>query len=395
MKEMQVKYIFLQKNSIEGSRDLSVFMAPFKKMFIVLFENVTDYSFDIQVDDKYCTVRYKYSSKIRGNTCYLTLVAEGTLFQCAKVLNEANSKLIKGSHRKNYSIILSFDGVSNYYCNRIYPKFNLFERKIRELIFCILVEAFGINWYDATVSDTLKTEIKKNGMNQSNLIEKALYEMTIFQLETYLFTPYRELDMYTILEDKLNQKNIYNKSKDEIIDILDKCRARSLWDRFFEGKIQIADLQANLKKIRDYRNDVAHCKHFYNDDYIICNRLLNKVIGQLNKTINDIEIRTFSRIDIGVSLSVLSEAIGLFQKNISDIMTPTMKSISEMLAQISKLPKIQFDIPKIDPKVFSQFNALMNIPKFNYELLSHALLKGKDKDTEEDPSTSQDNEIIE
>lgn len=99
-------------------------------MFDVLFENVTDNTFDIEVDGKTCRVKYKFSSKSKGNLCYLTLIAEGTLFQCAKVLNEANKKLIKGGHRKEYNIILTFDGVSNYYCNKIYPKFNLFERNI-------------------------------------------------------------------------------------------------------------------------------------------------------------------------------------------------------------------------------------------------------------------------
>lgn len=31
-------------------------------------------------------------------------------------------------------------------------------------------------------------------MSESELIEKALHEMTMYQLETYLFIPYRELD---------------------------------------------------------------------------------------------------------------------------------------------------------------------------------------------------------
>ncbi|WP_160196597.1 hypothetical protein [Senegalia massiliensis] len=47
-----------------------------------------------------------------------------------------------------------------YYCNKIYPKINLFERKIREFILIILTKSFGVNWYTKTVNDDLKSEIK-------------------------------------------------------------------------------------------------------------------------------------------------------------------------------------------------------------------------------------------
>lgn len=80
--------------------------------------------------------------------------------------------------------------------------------------------------------------------------------MTIFQLETYLFTPYREVDIKNILEDELSQRSINDKTKDEIIKILDKCRSKSLWDSFFEWIIHITDLQVDLEKIRTYRNFV-------------------------------------------------------------------------------------------------------------------------------------------
>ena len=353
---MQVKYIFLRKNNKDSDKEVS--SPTIKEMFQLLFTNVTKDSFDLDIDNNIYNVKYKYSNKRNGNTYYLSLLGEGTQFQCAVILNEVNSLLTKGAHRKDYNIILSFDGASLYFCNKIYPKFNLFERKMRELIFDILVKAFGIDWYEATISSEMKAELASKGLKQSDLIERALYEMTIFQLEMYLFTPYREVDIETVIDEKLSQSIINEKTKEEIINILDKCRAKCLWDRFFENKIQIHNLQTNLEEIRF--NSVAHIKYFYKKDYNKCNQLLNKLLKQIDRAIDDIEIRTFSKTDIGESLSVFSETMGLIYQGILENITPAMKEFSKVLARYSKIdiPKIQFDFPKIDPQLALQFKQL-------------------------------------
>lgn len=213
---MQVKYIFLRKNNgthEENNKEVSIL--SLKQIFDIIFSNVTKDSFEIEIDNTIHKINYKSSKLHNGNTYYLKLIVEGTRFYCARILNEVNMALIKGTHRKDYNIILSFDGISLYYCDEIYPKFNLFERKIRELIFGILIKAFGVNWYNATISSDLKIEMEKQtkGMKQSDLIEKALYEMTIFQLETYLFTPYREVNVIDVIDNELNPGIIAKKLK--------------------------------------------------------------------------------------------------------------------------------------------------------------------------------------
>lgn len=365
---MQVKYIFLRKNKKDGDKEDS--SLTIREMFKLLFINVTKDSFNLKIDNNIYKVQYKNSNRRNGNTYYLSLLVEGTQFQCAGILNEVNSLLTKGAHRKNYNIILSFDGVSLYYCNKIYPKFNLFERKMRELIFNILVKAFGIDWYDATISSELKAELAAKGLKQSDLIERALYEMTISQLEIYLFTPYREVDFDTIIDEELSQYIINQKTKEEIVKILDKCRAKCLWDRFFENRIQIHNLQSNLEEIRLYRNSVAHSKYFYKKDFDNCNRLLIKLLNQIDRAIKDIELRTFSKIDIGESLSVFSETIALIYQGISGNLIPAMKEFSKVLAKYSKIniPKIQFDFPKIDPQLAFQLKQLSAAVKINPDI---------------------------
>lgn len=368
MSQMQVKYIFLRKNNKENDKGASA--VTIKEMFGLLFANVTKNSFDLEIDNDFHTITYKYSNKRNTDTYYLSLSVEGTQFQCARILNEVNLLLTKGTHRKDYNIILSFDGVSLYFCNKVYPKLNLFERKMRELIFNILVKAFGIDWFDATNSSELKADLASKGMKQSDLIERALYEMTISQLEMYLFTPYREVDINTVIDNDLSQSVINAKTKEEIINVLDKCRAKCLWDRFFDNRIQINNLQSKLVEIRLYRNSVAHSKYFYKKDYDKCNRLLNKLLKQIDKAIDEIEIRTFSKTDIDESLSVFSETIGIIYQGILGNITPAIKEFSKVLAQFSKIniPKIQFDIPKIDPQLALQFKQLSVVTKIDPEI---------------------------
>lgn len=50
------------------------------------------------------------------------------------------------SQRKDYHLIVAYDGVSEYYCNKVYPKFQHFERQLRHLIFKVVTRAFGSLW---------------------------------------------------------------------------------------------------------------------------------------------------------------------------------------------------------------------------------------------------------
>lgn len=112
--------------------------------------------------------------------------------------------------------------------------------------------------------------------------------------------------------------------------------------------------------IRSYRNSVAHSKYFYKVDYDNCNKILNNLLKQLDRAIVDIETRTFSNNDIGESISVFAEAIGLAYQGIIGNLTPVIKKLSETMAKAVKIniPKIQFDMPKVDFKIAQQLSSL-------------------------------------
>lgn len=344
---MNAKYILLEKDIDYTDKFQSHKFEPFKQMLESIYLDVTNNSFQVIVDDKANMIEYRCAVKENGRICHISFWVDGTLAHCAKVLDVVHSKLLEGHHRRNYNIVTSFDGVSQYYCNKLYPKLSLFERKIREIVYNIMIKSFGASWYNLTLSDSLKDELKRQtgGMNESELIEKALYEMTIYQLEEYLFSPYSEVDVVSLLDTDLSPASLENKNREEIVELLNKCQPKSLWDRFFEGNIKIKDLRFTLKVVRCYRNRVAHNKYLYSNDYVKCNGILNKTILQLNSAIEDIEGMTFSRYHINVSLSVFAETINRYIREMMSI-KPAMQAILNVVKTYeSAIPKLYFSVP--------------------------------------------------
>ena len=57
-------------------------------------------------------------------------------------------------------MIVSYDSVSEYYCNKAYPKLNKLERNLRKLLFNTYTVNFGVDYYQKTVSPDLQKKIK-------------------------------------------------------------------------------------------------------------------------------------------------------------------------------------------------------------------------------------------
>lgn len=377
---MQMKYIFIKKKKDVKGNDSKIYLrdlaSPIKLMLKKLFSSLSDDSFEIQIGEVNSKVHYISS----GNN--LILSTKETDAKSVKILNETNAILLKGEHRRDYNIAVSFDGVSFYYCNKIYSKFNLFERKIRELVFNILIKAFGNSWYDETVGEQLDKEIKANAKSSSKdkLIEQALYEMTIFQLETYLFMPYREIDTDNLIDFELNEEAIKEKSKDEIIKILNKGRAKSLWDKFFLQEINIDNLHSKIEEIRNYRNSVAHCKHFYRDEYKECSQLLSGIIKQLDIAIENIESRTFRKNDITESLAALAGVMNQYNEQLKISLEPIQNMAKELNKYV--LPKITFNLSQGLLTYINKMQPISQSYKMNLNILeNYQKINGDENDT--------------
>ena len=334
---MNIKYIFLlkkQANEPLESKDLHY------EFLNELFEGVGTKSFEFRYEDKEYTIDYIVNYNEDVNMFKLTLSLDENVNESkrADILESIDKLIRKGTVRKNYNIIISYDEVSEFFSNKAHKLLNRFERKLRELVYIIMVKTFGVEWYKktVTVNDDLDKRIKQvsKGKKTSELIESALQEMTLHDLEMYLFTPYAEMDFNELLKNNvLNESLLISKSKEDIVSMISACIPNSLWERFFKDIIDINDIQEKLEQIRGYRNRVAHSKDFYKKDYISCKNIIEEVVNKINIAVEEIETKEFYLEDIKESYYAYS-AFTSIQKAFK--VSNPLKQLQEQTAAIQK-----------------------------------------------------------
>lgn len=302
---MRIEYIFIRKSNEpkKVAEKIYTLCPPFKPFLKGLFSDVTDSSFKVKLKSKEYTVAYHH------NTCKseepdsasaihnLTVsIDDQRKDRCAEILTSVNQAILCDEGKEQYNIILAYDGVSKYYCDRAYPELNEFERNIRNLVFRIVTKAFGAKWLDKTTSEEMKNGLKASmqtrpkALRDERLIETALYEMDIKELENYLFVPRRDISCEQMVDVALSPQNLKQMTKEQIEAKLDTARPRSLWERQFSKKVSIEGLQEALQRIRVLRNQVAHAKPFSFADFKKCRSALQEMNPQIEQAIFDTSV---------------------------------------------------------------------------------------------------------
>lgn len=167
--------------------------------------------------------------------------------------------IINISHSYNFYIIPIYDDISKYYCNELMPLIATFERKVRQLMYTLLLRLYDqATLYSKLIpnikkqQDSQKRIIQHNTLVQStqfNLAELFIYEFDFSLYEKYLFTSINnnppiwnilinnhnndkqqfenELNHITavrniVMHSKLIDYNNYNIAKDELNDLNSK-----------------------------------------------------------------------------------------------------------------------------------------------------------------------------
>ena len=168
--ELQNSYIFLKnpyrkEEKVDNrSADGTVVLTVGKNLFNYIkasFPTITKvdgygnfykkkYSTDLQFGKVTCKVEFIITEVV--DTKYLDVVVKGnTKVQIVKCLEHIQYTLLTSGVRERYIDIVSYDAVSEYYCNKIYPKLNTLERNLRKLLFNIYIVNFGRDYHKATV----------------------------------------------------------------------------------------------------------------------------------------------------------------------------------------------------------------------------------------------------
>lgn len=360
----QNSYIFLihpHKNKKETSKDDG-------KLVIELGHNV--YSF--------ITKTYPSIKRIKDKTDFFKIQCVGTLYDCEVefvihevagaeyldisadgkttikticCLERIQCELLGSGIREYYVEIVSYDAISEYYCNKMLVKLNTLERNLRKLLFNIYILNFGKDYYQVTMSSNLQDKIKKminstTSKEQKDEIKKAynvsgkdiesiarlqqfFYSFEFADVQSFLFEPnWTRIDEETRMEFLSKNSDLSQLSDEELRTAFFRLTPKSDWDRFFSSKIHIENINTLIDSIRKYRNSVAHFKHFDRDDYNNC----NKIVKKLNNAIVEAIKVTYEVDFTEKNAEIIKNTLSSFQEKIEVLMAP----ITEMQNNISK-----------------------------------------------------------
>jgi hypothetical protein len=358
---LQNSYIFLvnpkkqdiKQQSLSGNKRAFEFKQSVYSYVSKCFPGTTEYEIDgwdyqhkmVWRSDDHpdtCTVVFRFYSVIE--TTYLDVAAEGgseeDVIKCLEYVHET---LQSSGVCSDYVMILSYDTVSEYYCNKLYPKLNELERNLRKLLFNIYTVNFGRDYYKTTISGDIQTKAKENIRARGNadrkevtVLQEFFYSLELGDVQQLLFTPrWTELDEQT-KQAFLNEHSDLSMLSDadlrsEFADIAPK----SDWDSFFSDKVSNVDFKGIIDTIRGYRNKVAHCKHVTQEEYQDCVGMikqLNEAIFEAIKATEDKDFESKNRVYLQNVVNQLADAI----QNLSQMRTSMASSMIQSVVSSMK-----------------------------------------------------------
>lgn len=291
MAEMLMNYIFFKKE--EGiSKDI-------KEIILEKIDNLVisrnNQKIEMKYKDQSYYIEYKIIQRSSDENCYLMLKSDNRVNVSMQLLSQVDDAISKTSDRKYYYIVKNYDGISEEYCKKLYPKYACFERRLREVVFIILTKAYGNNWYEKTKISGVHESVAKNARGEESLISDALEHMDYSMLEKYLFE--KRIPNYAdIVDNSLAQDRLNKMSKEEICTIINQMRARSLWESHFSSIGNAEDWENDVKQIHSTRNKVAHNKKITKEEYKVANENLNRINKNLQKVVLELQEENFTQV---------------------------------------------------------------------------------------------------
>lgn len=231
----------------------------------------------------------------------------------------------KCSLQKHYDLITTYDSVSEYYCNKIFPKIAQFERQFRRLLFNVYLLNYGRNYHIDGVNQDLYNQVARYAsQNKPGAISPKIeffYLLTLGQMDHLLFKQeWLEVDslaMNKFLADNPDRSKLKDS---ELRKFIKEFQPKSRWERLF-GSEGFPTIQHDFDTFKYFRNKVAHNGFFDSQDYDTSKSLLQKLINYTNQVIIKTEtIDFYNKINANMmeSLRKLTSTIGsMFNEIIS------------------------------------------------------------------------------
>lgn len=369
MAEIMMSYIFIEKEKCE-ERKLKNIIQEIVKSTV---DNADGKKLVIKMDEKDYEVEYQIKQKRNSECCYLVFVCKERVNIATTLLDKLNNALNQSKDRKYYYLIKDYDGISERYCLALYPKFAKFERLMRQMMYIILTKAYGAQWYVETISDELDGKVKYNSRGNSNLIAVALEHMTLGDIELYLFDK-RIPEYQQIIADELSSDNLILMNKEEICQIIERMRPKSLWELNFNDFGNADDWEKQIKEIHDMRNKVAHNKTISKSEFEEKSKKINKLNRKIKNVIEELKKETFAEES---SLEIIGDFALRISKYFETLIDSDIykKFIDSYLERINKYKeselclnygKLNSYLSNMRNRVFHEFSTGLNELYINY-----------------------------
>lgn len=338
MSEMKMNYIFIEKET-QDSISMCEQIAE-----LLGVEDSKMKSGNLPMSGFICLqdveVFYEISGKSGVDQYFLELSTKARVNRAVIALQTLDDTIYQSPKQKYYTAIRVYDGISESYCKRLYPKYAEFERLLRALVSLIVTKAYGSAWREETMAD-----LKKNA--RGNLpISETLEQMDLSTVEEYLFAEREVVYKEVVAGSGENASGTAGKitdfeqlSKEELCRLLEELRPTSLWERHFESLGSQKKWKEKIVGVHPVRNKVAHQKRISGAEYKQTTRELQSLNRDLKHAIGEIQKQNFtdvSRADMLGSFVDVLENIQLM----TDAAKAAVSAISAVPAAVENVARL-------------------------------------------------------
>lgn len=314
-------------------------------------------------------VKLIYSIRQNSNTdrCLFCVNSKQRISNTAKYIEEFNNKLNGIENKKYFYLLKAYDGLSEYYCEKLYPRYANYERRLRYMVLLMVTRAYGGMWIKNTFNKELEDSVTKTGKKgiSKMSLETPLEYFELQQLEDYLFLA-PVTDMNRFVNEELTRNKLEQLDKEEVYKLIEKAKnPPCLWERVFSDIGNKEKWQEAIEDVHNNRNSVAHHKTIASDEYKKTVKQLKRIDTMIEEAIDTILSKEFENtkmVDILGTFAVYAGKSLLEQFNFS--------SVKEMVIAFSR--RMKELIKPIESNV--QRNALetirecvLNYTSFNIE----------------------------
>lgn len=283
---------------------------------------------------------------VRGDYYVDVTVSGKSEDKIIKQMELIHTTLEKSKASEQYTLITSYDSVSEYYCNKMYPLLNEVERKLRKLLYIIYTLRYRKDYIDYTFVDNILSPVSKKAIidrlkSQKDSGDKRKLEQRFF--EEFEYNHYKHLlffPKWTAI-DEANKEAFLKENPDlaklsdeELRERFSEFTPMSDWEKHFSSKVD-KDISGEtlISNVQKPRNKVAHYKAITKDEYDAFLENVHKLIEVID---NAIEITT-SKDFIDETMKHFTKSLGEVLDSLGKVMSSYMDTMFDGMIQSAQI----------------------------------------------------------